>query len=225
MRAEIQGDYSRYPRAIQKPMQCLEGEIIGLREAWEIFHHLFMDEESRTKFLCEHFGGTLGAFQGLLLDDLFLCIARLTDRNSRQQENLSVWALREGIPFARNVPAFGADVSKVLSKIDAAAETIRQHRHKRIAHLDKHVNFGTASLPPVLHGELKAAMEQMEMLLNLFQFEFIGGQSEYKHLDVIDYTSPLEVAAEKAAAYDALERDGKIALNEWVRMTRARRKA
>ena len=105
-----------------------------------------MEDERLAKAMSKHLGGILGWFQNMLQDEMFLSIARLTDKGNRHQPNLSLWCLDEAVPFASD-PMFSTTVSQSLSAILAAAENIRKHRHKRIAHFERGVSIKAVALP------------------------------------------------------------------------------
>lgn len=135
MTATIEGDYLKYPISIREVFPLLEGAACELRDSWEVYSHLFMENKEFTDAMEERLGGVLRVFQSLLQDEMFLSIARLTDKDSRAQTNLSLWSLLASIPDARDA-SFGDKVRISLDQIYAAAASIRKHRHKRIAHFD-----------------------------------------------------------------------------------------
>src|SRR4030095_13074195 len=100
----------------------------------------------RTAIMDQRLGELLGLVQTVSQDAMFLSIARLTDKDNRSQPNLSVWCLEEAIPFAES-PGFENKVRKSLDSIRAAADKIRKHRHKRIAHFDRNVSLKAELLP------------------------------------------------------------------------------
>jgi len=171
--ATITGDYSKFPPAIRGVFPNLAGETSELRQAWAVYSHLFMEKKELTDAMGERLGIVIGMFQSMLQDEMFLSIARLTDKNSLGQTNLSLWGLLAAIPNAGHA-SFGQDVTTALEKIFAAAARIRKHRHKRIAHCDLKVALRSAILPVVTFEEIRAVLEQIEEFLNLFHWEFEG---------------------------------------------------
>jgi hypothetical protein len=217
MPAKITGDHSQLPHPIREIFPLIEGEVCELRDTWEVYHYLFMDDVQRTELLAERFGPLLGVFQNLLQDQLFLAIARLTDKDSKAQSNLSLWALTSAIPSART-PSFGAQVQQSLDEIYAHVATVRKHRHKRIAHFDLTVSLNSALLPVVTFEELRLALEKMEAFLNLFHWEFEKTTMLFEGLAPFDITSTAETTAYKSKAYDFLESEGVVAHGEWRRI-------
>jgi len=214
--AKVTGDYSQYPASIRDVIPYVEGEVIGLRNCWQVYHALFMDDERKTAFFGERFGPMLVFFQNLLGKEMILSIARLTDKDSKNQRNLSLWALTEASQFAKDKD-FSLMVQKSLDRIDAAVQNIRKRRHKDIAHLDLAVSIGKAPLPEVLLKELKSSLEQMEEFLSLFHTEFAK-----THVDFASLSSEMIIAsafetAVKAKVYDELEAESIISPQTWER--------
>jgi len=216
MTATITGDYSKYPASIREVFPCLAGEVCDLRQAWEVYSHLFMQEKDLTETMAERLGGVLGMFQSMLQDEMFLSIARLTDRDSRIQANLSFWSLLAAIPDAHDA-GFEQKVRSALDRVCAAANGVRKHRHKRIAHFDLGVSLSSAILPVVTFKEIREVLEQIESFLNLFYWEFEKTTMLFDSLPARDITDPAVATTYKARAYDALEAEGAIPTLEWRR--------
>lgn len=172
-----------------------------------------MDDERLTKAMSEQLGGVLGLFQNMLQDEMFLSIARLTDKGNRHQPNPSLWCLDEAAPFASD-PMFSAKVSQSLGEILAAAENIRKHRHKRIAHFERGVSIKAIVLPVVTFTEIRTVVELIEAHLNLFYWEF-EQTTMFLDLGVCDITDTAEKTVLKARVYDLLESNGTIPFDQW----------
>ena len=217
MTATIEGDYSKYPISIREVFPLLEGAACELRDSWEVYSHLFMEKKEFTDAMEERLGGVLRVFQSLLQDEMFLSIARLTDKDSRAQTNLSLWNLLASIPDARDA-SFGEKVRISLDQIYAAAASIRKHRHKRIAHFDFSVSLGAAKLPVVIFKEIRGVLEQIETFLNLFHWEFENGATMFFDArSIYGITGQAVETIYKAQAYDLLEAEGVIPKEEWRR--------
>ena len=114
MPTKVEGDYSRFPSSIRGAFPYLQGEACKLRQALEVYSHLFTQEADRTEFLSKRFGALLVVFQNLLQDELFLAVTRFTDRD---RDSLALHALLSAIPSAED-PAFEANVSATLHAIE-----------------------------------------------------------------------------------------------------------
>ena len=215
MPAHLGGDYSKYPPAIQATFPYVAGSVVELHQTWAVYHRLFMEDQALTELMSKSLGGVLGLFQTALEEAMFLSIARLTDRDNRAQSNLSVWSLEVAVPFAKD-SAFAAKVSTSLTDLLAAADDIRKHRHKRLAHFDFNVSLKTTTLPMVLFSELRSVMEKLEDYINLYSEEFGQTKIAFEYIRGHDLTGKAEVTVLKACAYDKLELAGTIPFNEWT---------
>lgn len=220
MPAALNGDFQKYPEAIREPLSYVAGETCELRQAWAVYHRLFMEDKRLTALLSHQLGGVLGLFQTTLQDEMFLSVARLTDKDNRHQPNLSLWTLRDAVPFAKS-PQFAADVDESLRVVCDIAAAVRKHRHKRIAHFDRDVSLKVTPLPVVKFAEIKTVLETIEGYLNLFFWEFEQTTMMFDMLSAHDITGAAEMAVLKAHAYDSLESSGTIPHHEWQRQWRA----
>ena len=194
----------------------MAGSVVELHQTWAVYHRLFMEDQALTELMSKSLGGVLGLFQTALEEDMFLSIARLTDRDNRAQSNLSVWSLKAAVPFAKE-PAFAAKVSTSLTDLLVAADDIRKHRHKRLAHFDLNVSLKTTALPTVLFSSLRSVIEKLEDYVNLYSEEFAQTRIAFEYIQGHDLTGKAEVTVLKARAYDKLELAGIIPFNEWIR--------
>ena len=213
MPSKLTADFSKFPEPVRDAFPFLAGEAIELRSNWEIYHRLFMSDRTRTETLAEKLGLLLGKFQFMLQDELFLGIARLTDK-STVQENLSLRILKKAIPSAKK-PEFRRHVSSALAKIEHDAAAIIKHRHKRIAHFDLEVSLDSSLLPSVTLQQIHELIEAIEKFLNLFYAEFEDTTMLFD-LCVHDITGPAERSVCEAKAYALLEKAGRIRKGTWV---------
>jgi len=214
MPATLSGDYSKYPQPIQNILPHIAGEILELRSIWAIYSRLFMERQEFTEMMGKHLGGLLGYFQMLLQDELFITIARLTDKDSRLQTNLSLWSLLPATSSASD-PCFENKASLAVREICSAAEGIRKHRHKRIAHYDLKTSLTTQALPEVKLREIREILERMEAFLNLFLWEFEHTTMFFVTRDAGEITGLAEATVFKALTYDELASSGTIRESEW----------
>jgi len=208
------GDYSRFPTSTRETFPYVLGEVCELRDTWEVYHRLFMHGDEVTSLMGERLGGILAMLQGLMQDDMFLSISRLTDNDSSGQSNLSFWSLLPSIADSAE-PAFGPRVTAAHNALVAAAANIRRHRHKRLAHFDLSVSLKDKVLPIVTFKEIRDIITQMQDLLNEFDGEFGNHAMFFDSLSRQEATGKAEVTALKAKAYDQLESEGVIPHGEW----------
>lgn len=216
MIARLNGDYSKFPQAIRGTFPYVAGSACELHQFWTVYHRLFMEDRSHTELMGKALGGILGIFQTALQESMLLTIARLTDKDNRAQRNLSVWSLREAVPFA-NDPSFSAKVDTALNELVLIAANIRKHRHKRLAHYDLDVSLKTQQLPTITFPEIKSFMEKLEGYVNLFFWEFEQTTMPFGMLRTDDVTASAEACVLKARVYDKLEIAGIIPRGEWLK--------
>jgi hypothetical protein len=57
------------------------------------------------------------------------------------------------------------DLREQLTKLEAATETLRSHRNKRIAHLDLNTAVKLEPLPSVVYGDVEYALRFLESIM------------------------------------------------------------
>jgi hypothetical protein len=207
------GDYSKYPEPLRDLLPYLEGEVCDLRGCWQVFKHLFMANENRTRELGERLGGILGYFQGYLQDDMMIGIARLMDLDGAKQKNLTMWSLHERCQ--RWDPKVADEVKVALDALALHIADIRLHRHKRIAHFDLPVSLGHSKLLTVTFARMREAIEQMEGVLNLVTRRAVNTTTMFEMLDHRDITTAAEITVYKAMAYDVAVANGTMEQLAW----------
>lgn len=211
----MQGDFSAYPSPVREIYPYILGEVCELHALWESYRHLFMDDAVRTQQFGMHLGGVGGYFQALLQDEMLLSICRLTDKGGVVQQNLSFPSLCDAC--SQWDPELGLDLAPKLQALETQVRSIRQHRHKRLAHYDLKVSIGSNALPVVTLQQMREAIEQMEQILQPIAWRGEGTTIMFDVLDHRDITTAAEIAVAKAACYDAMVEQGKVEWSEWRR--------
>jgi|GEM_PF-2555734 len=223
--AIINGDYSKFPESIRKEFQFLEEEVMGLRELWEVYSHLFMENKKLTEAMSENLGGMLAYFQSMLENELYLCISKLTDKsnntkvnvkskNTKDKVNLSLWWLLE---ITDNI--LNTDLKEPLDYIDGEVKKLREHRNKRIAHPDHSFSLNPLKLPLVTFNKIRELVEKIEDFLNHFNELYRGSTILYESIQSHGITDPAETTVFKARAYDLLVAEGVISKLEFKRIS------
>ncbi len=213
MPAKLIGDYSRYPEAIRKVVPLIAGEVLMLRQNWAIYFRLFMESQARTDALAQHAGNLLGVVQALLQDQLFLSVSRLTDRDGKAQDNLSLWRLIEAAKEAGD-HEFAQKTERDLETLCANASSVRKHRHKRIAHFDLQVSINETALPTVTFAEIRSLIEAVEAWLNQFNWYYQESTTLFRIISGEEATGSVEATVAKAIVYERLAKDN-IAQRAW----------
>ena len=120
-------------------------------------HELFGDRKTLDLLNTITGGGLLWDVQQLMMDDLMLCVTRLTDPpKTGKKENLTVIRIPE---FCEHFELRGK-VQLLVDKAVAAAEPARKYRNQRISHIDLQLERDSAELV------LRATLEEAEEVLN-----------------------------------------------------------
>ena len=113
---------------------------------------------------------TSGAFlwdiQQVLLDDLMLCVTRLTDPPSMQGgENLTVKRIPQ---FLKQEPHFRKKVTRLIEGAVKLAAPAREYRNKRVGHIDMESirNPKKKPLPRATLDEVQKALDAIHEILN-----------------------------------------------------------
>jgi hypothetical protein len=139
-------------------------EIVMLHDVWDQYEELFAHSPDRVRMLNACAGWFFNLTQRVLLRETILGISRVTDpAKMRAFENLTLeFLLRD--PALADLPVVEADLRAAITKAVEAATSIRKHRNKYIAHLDRRTAIGTPDepLPGLPRGSLEAAIKAIE---------------------------------------------------------------
>ncbi len=189
------------------------GEACDIRSTWEVYAHLFMSVPERTEMLGKYLGGLIGVFQQQIQDDIFVSIGRLTDKDRRDQKNLSLWRFAESC--SEWDPQFGAELKSKVAELELSVKDIRLHRHKRLAHFDLSVSLKEAMLPVVTFQQLRGAIDRIEAIVNMVTRKVCQTTIMFDVLSHREITAVAEATVAKAAVYDALVEKGVVERRMW----------
>lgn len=154
-------------------------EIVLLTDLWEQYKALFMTSEERVARLNDHARWFFATVQRTFLNELIIGVSRITDRaKSGGHENVTCAALLED-PRVKADDSLADTLQKDLTAVDDAAEAIRRHRNKRVAHLDHAVTFGQDLLPTVKVGDIQTAIEQLQRFHDRYGVEVFDRSTFY----------------------------------------------
>jgi len=174
----------------------LEQEVSLLFLRWKLFRQLFATNEERIKLMGAISPVVFGEIQSMLLDEVFLGIARITDRRGKYDKAKGVYfeetvvldQLKAGLGnrFHR---ALAADLDNRLKhNVEPKCRDIRKHRHKRIAHADKLVLLKPKKhiLPKVTLQTVDDALDAIADYVNAFRMVFYGSPMMFRAIHSID---------------------------------------
>jgi hypothetical protein len=144
-------------------------EIVGLHDAREQYISLFGHSPCRIEILNACAAWFFGVIQRTLFREQILGISRLTDQErTGSKSNLVLRSLLSD-PALADRPEVIAELEAAIAAAENAAEPIRTHRHKYIAHLDHAVAIGASDslLPQLKRGQVDEAVTLIESAYNI----------------------------------------------------------
>ncbi len=167
-------------------LNALESHIFTLHIRWKTLLDLFGSGDDTVKLLHETAGAFFNTVYSILLQDILLGIARLTDPlKTKGKENLVLKRIAQ-------LPEVAADSSlltasnEVLQEIKLLTEPFRDYRNQYIAHLDLPKSLGpsTELLPGIKTHDIDAVLEAFARLLNLVNGSLRGQRVQFKNVMV-----------------------------------------
>ena len=127
-------------------------------------------------------GPFFARMQHLLMDDLRLCVSRLTDapQSGKDKKNLTV---RQLLDFCECDKLREEVKEQVEAAEQAAGESARRHRNKRISHKDLAYAIGDSELPSTTLGQIRRALDAVHAALQTVYREL---QSTHLAEEVVD---------------------------------------
>ena len=129
------------PPALAEVHSLLWADVSALFQRWTTFGALYCDREA-VDVLNWTAGGFFALLQRVLLDDIYLGIARLADPPSTgRHSNLVLASLLPHVPSEGDL---GAECERLIHLYDSQATFARAMRHKLLAHRDHSVATGNS---------------------------------------------------------------------------------
>jgi hypothetical protein len=165
--------------ATSKLFDAIHDELMLLFGQWKIHDQLYGSGEENLALLRKSGGNVFYYLQGLLEENAFLTLARLTDpERTGGHENASFPLLVEAVaPYLDD--AANRDLKRRLKALQDAVDNIREHRNKRIAHRDSATATGSHSLPQVSYGDVDDAMDLTGSLMGKVWLHLGKGSTDY----------------------------------------------
>ena len=144
------------PPTLDELLDALGKEWAAGVERLNEFEHLFGKAE-HVELLNFVGGAFFREVQWVLLDDLQLCISRLTDPpKSGKGKNLTVKRLPE---FCKCDTLRKEVEAHVVEACKAAGKSARQHRNERISHTDLAYAIGDSELPSIVLKQIRVSLD------------------------------------------------------------------
>jgi hypothetical protein len=162
----------------------IDEEVAQLFYRWKIFHQLFGSGKENLNLLNQSGSNVFALLQGLIIENVFLTLCRLTDpERIGSHENLSIRYLLGRMETTLTDKA-RENLREQLTKLEAATETLRSHRNKRIAHLDPDHAVKLEPLPLVEYGDLENALELLESIMRDFLLLVWNADTHYRNQSI-----------------------------------------
>ena len=181
--------YPNMPPPLAAVHHILWGDVNLLYQRWTTFVSLYTDQEA-TEVLTWAAGGFFQLLQRILLDDLYLGIARLADApTTRAQNNIVLRSLLTHIP--PNDDVLLQQCETIVKEFENQAQFARPLRHKRLAHRDESVATGASSELDyeISRENLESALSAAAKALNKIDSHYEGRTTlsrEFIHLSGAD---------------------------------------
>lgn len=161
----------------------MKKEIQWLHVRWIFYRQLFESSPRRIDLLNESASLFFWLVEGLLIDEIQLCLCKLTDPATMGgKDNLSFNRLQ--IAVESDDANFASGLKKTLDSILDKCEGSRTHRNKRISHLDLKTALRTAikPLPPVTVQIIEDAINLMSNYMNTIEQHYYDRDTGYKDI-------------------------------------------
>ena len=149
--------------------------LVLLRDLWSQYEYLFMQGPERVALLNGSARWFFYSVQKSYETELVLGISRLTDPPGEgSRANLTIAVILDD-PQVEAAGDLRKDLESAIKEAKDAAEILRVHRNKRLAHLDRDVASGKAdSLPALKLSAFGAALGHLERAYHRYGLEIEG---------------------------------------------------
>lgn len=153
--------------------------VVQISYRWQIFCQLFDSGQENINTLNQRGSVVFQMFQKLVIDDVTLSLARLTDPpTSAGSENASLMNLLDQSRLRLEATVYD-ELHDLVSKLSEDVRTIRLHRNKALAHADLKCVLGKKDLPPLTYAELENAMESTREIMRQLTSKLFGWSTVY----------------------------------------------
>lgn len=159
---------------------CLHEEVLYLFYRWKVYRQLFGSGAENLDLLNRSGSNVFTLLQGLTEENVFLTLSRLTDpAKSVGHYNLSLTYLLEKLEPTLT-PEVQNNLRERLARLKERSDSIRNHRNKRIAHLDLNYAMKVEPLPPVVQADLDNSLELLDSIMRELHLLLSNASTDYK---------------------------------------------
>ena len=176
----LTSQWSKMESEVRKLFWTLHKEVLYLFYRWKIYGQLFGSGGDNLNLLNQSGSNVFALLQNLIMDDVFLTLCRLTDPvQTSGHKNLSLRYLLGKIG-ATLPDTLRKDLKRKLARLDKTNKNIRDHRRRRIAHLDLRYATEAEALPPVMQGDLDDSLQVLESIMRDLHLVLFNASTAYK---------------------------------------------
>jgi hypothetical protein len=157
----------------------LMNDVVWLHVKWSQYRQLFGKSPARIELLNATAGTFFYVIQNILMDDVLLHLARLTDKpKSCGKKNLSILTMANLI----SIPILTVEVKKLAEIAYMKCKNAREWRNRRIAHHDFHDAMVSIdeSLPGISRDYIETALDAIRVTLNRIENHFFYSEVWYQ---------------------------------------------
>lgn len=155
-------------------------QAVWLHIVWNQYRQLFGTSPQQLDLLNEMAPGFFRVCHDALLDDVVLTLCRLTDGpKSCGQPNMVLKRVADAVA-ACGEQALTVTVEIYLNEAVDRCETLREHRHKRLAHADLNVAVYKSPLGTITREMIENALESVRSFINAIGEHFHGSPTDFQ---------------------------------------------
>jgi hypothetical protein len=183
----------------------LKSAVVWLHGHWIVYRQLYGKSPERVELLNESAGTFFNLLQNILLHDMVLAIARLTDRSEVcGRENLVLGQLVEKLD-SKSYSELIERLREHLIIISTKCEIFRKKRNREVAHSDLMTALKVdVELPGVSRQMFEDALAAIRDYMNEFEIYFSESSTAYEYFSMNSDGEALIWQLKRAADY----RDG-----------------
>jgi hypothetical protein len=215
MNNTVEGISEKIPERLKVLYSCLLGDVIFIREQWQMYEMLYGQEEY-WNLINKSAPRFFEMLDYQLVDYFILALSRLGDpadqRIKRQiVQNFTLEQLLLKLDQSSHAVLI-QELKPLLDDYQRKCQTIREQRKKRVAHSDYNTKMepGKPPLPDISRKMLHEALMAAEDYLNQFENHFSGKDCDPYREFSPDGADILLDRLYKANAYDHCIADGTI---------------
>lgn len=154
--------------------------LVHLDTLWQDFQYLYGESQERLDRLNRHARWFFASLERLMVREVILSIARLTDpKGGSDRSNLVLETLLDD-PLLESNTELRERLRVEIDNVRNLADPIRHHRHKSIAHLDLAVAMGSAELPELPKKTVNEVIGRMQYIHHTHYSELYQSDVSYE---------------------------------------------